>query len=118
MTVEDKPPKARTMSVAGANLREGHPKLWGFLIGLGGDGDPTDQFDQMDWGITIAHELGHVLGLKHREPDPANLGPDGLTFPHDRNLMDINVHQIQAPENSDIDLIQVITVHSSYVFAP
>lgn len=54
---------------------------------------------------TIVHELGHILGLKHR--DDVDLS-DNLFKPHNLNIMDIRI-----PVVDDLDLIQLWAMHHS-----
>jgi hypothetical protein len=88
--------------------------LWGITV-------PTSSIDNnaggnaavanMIYANTLAHELGHVLGLNHRVPngDPF---PDGLSVPRDQNIMDPNAPALIA---ESFDIIQVKAILLSEV---
>jgi hypothetical protein len=90
------------------------PNNWGFLIDNGSVPanyrDP--QTDGLHFAVTIAHETGHILGLRHRDVLPGNLR-DGLDKPVDINLMDVPA----ALGNWDFDLIQVQAIQTSRAFS-
>ena len=85
--------------------------LWGLSV-------PTTQIDNfaagvnvdMIYGQTLAHEVGHVLGLNHRiaTGDPF---PDGITTPAQKNLMFPSAN----PPNENFDIIQAKAVRFSEV---
>jgi hypothetical protein len=92
--------------------------LWGIAV-------PTTSIDlfasgstasaAMIYGGTLAHEVGHVLGLRHRVPPgvPAVPGakfdpfPDGLRTPREKNLM-FPFFNISTAENFDIVQVKAI----------
>jgi hypothetical protein len=63
-----------------------------------------------DCGITIAHEFGHVLCLRHRN---TRFGSDLLPMPRIFNLMSEG-----NAAGDDFDLIQLIGVLTSPVLPP
>jgi hypothetical protein len=61
------------------------------------------------YGSTLAHEVGHVLGLDHRTTRPPFA--DGLRTPRDKNLMfpgttrnmeNVDIVQVKAIRNSEV----------------
>jgi hypothetical protein len=70
----------------------------------------------MIYANTLAHELGHVLGLNHRVPKtaPVDPFPDGLSIPRDQNIMDPNA---PARIAESFDIIQVKAILLSEVLA-
>ncbi|MFI5380358.1 MAG: OmpA family protein [Tepidisphaerales bacterium] len=89
--------------------------LWGIIV-------PTTSIDGsssatggdatiLAYANTLAHEVGHVLGLGHRG-DLANGVTDGLNTPGRKNLM----HPTEPPPQAEnIDLIQVKAIRFSEV---
>ncbi len=99
--------------------------LWGITV-------PTTSVDafvtqvgapanaDMIYGSTLAHEVGHVLGLRHRippgvlaspgsKPDPF---PDGVRTPKTKNLM---FPQLNVTTAENLDIVQVKTIRLSEV---
>jgi hypothetical protein len=66
--------------------------LWGLV--MDGQASPIQ-----DVGNTMAHEVGHVLGLRHRQ----GAGPDTLPWPPNENLMNGTA---PSPQAEDLDIIQ------------
>ncbi len=99
-----------------ANGARSTPLLWGITV-------PTSSIDNASGGNaafanliyanTMAHELGHVLGLNHRvaSGDPF---PDGLSVPRDQNMMDPDA---PARIAESFDIIQVKAILLSEVLA-
>lgn len=54
-----------TMTLLPASLKAGHPQLFGMYI-TNDNGNSSQLADQQTFAGTIAHELGHVLSLRHR----------------------------------------------------
>jgi hypothetical protein len=88
--------------------------LWGVIV-------PTQSIDnsapaggavrELAYGNTLAHELGHVLGLGHRGStgDPVT---DGVALPAAENLM----HPSNPPPTAqDVDIVQVKAIRFSEV---
>jgi type VI secretion system secreted protein VgrG len=87
--------------------------LWGVIV-------PTTSIDKsgsakggdstiLAYANTLAHEVGHVLGLGHRGDLSAGV-PDGLTIPNAENLM----HPDKPPPTAqNIDIIQVKAIRFS-----
>lgn len=88
--------------------------LWGISV-------PTTSIDNfaagtnvdMIYGATLAHEVGHVLGLRHRIAG-ADPFADGLTTPKTKNLM---FPQLNVSTAEDLDIVQAKTVRLSEVLA-
>jgi hypothetical protein len=67
----------------------------------------------MKYANTMAHELGHVLGLNHRVAVAPSFA-DGLTVPGVKNLM----HATSPPPAAEnLDLVQVKAIRLSEVLA-
>jgi hypothetical protein len=66
-----------------------------------------------DYAITLAHEIGHMVGLLHRDPPAPNVG-DGISLPHDLNLEDVLVDP--NFNRMDLDLAQATAVQYAKVF--
>lgn len=62
----------------------------------------------LEFGNTLAHELGHFFGLRHRRGG----GPDNLVWPQWENLMD---GSSPAPDCEDLDILQAKAVHFSEI---
>ena len=69
----------------------------------------TDDKRRQTYGATLAHEVGHILGLGHRGI-PANQVADGLTVPGQKNLM---YPYFSMPDWENLDLIQTKAVRFS-----
>lgn len=86
--------------------------LWGVIVPTSSiDGSAGPHTKELAFGNTMAHEIGHVLGLGHRglKTDPVT---DGLALPSKENLM----HPSEAPPTAqDIDIIQVKAIRFSEV---
>lgn len=97
-------------------INEGKPvgqdgKTWGLLLG-NRNGIPSDPDGNRTYGSTLAHEVGHVLALRHRDD---RLNPDdGLIKPGQPNLMFPSNKFGAIP--SDLDLGQCIAIGGSHVF--
>lgn len=90
---------------SGARTLAGRPRTYGMFIcdnhALGTDGNP----DPFEFAGTIAHEFGHVLGLRHRGSNAgtAVAGGDNVVLPAEENLMHPNNSTTQA---QDLDIVQ------------
>ena len=113
----DENPANHTMKLLPAQSVTGKTDLWGILISNQA-GDPKDAYDQSIFGNTIAHEIGHLLCLAHREPPAGDPIPDGLNKPHNENLMDTGLTDMPpfGPTAEDLDLIQLIAMRASKAF--
>jgi hypothetical protein len=98
------------MQIGEKRLGGSGPLNWGFLIS-NGNGDAA--LEPLKYAVTIAHEFGHVLGFKHREP-AAGWPGDGLSGPHDKNVMDI--FTADNAKRDDFDLIQAEAVQFANIF--
>jgi hypothetical protein len=77
ITQAEDPPTEHKMALEEGVAVRAKPDLWGVVIS-----DGTFQ------GHTLAHEIGHLLNLSHRNPsDPFHEDSDGLKEPEGRNLM-------------------------------
>jgi len=94
----DRAATAKRMNMFARKQRTAHPQLFAMYV-TDGNGSPGSARDALTYAGTIAHELGHVLGLRHR----VGPGHDGLLFPWDQNLMHNNNPSTLA---QDIDIIQ------------
>lgn len=101
-------PGSATMRLFGNEQRAGHPDLWASLI-ANSNGNPRS--DQLTYGGSIAHELGHVFGLRHR----VGAGQDTLLFPPLQNVMHGDSPSTIA---QDFDLIQRIGLEASPYISP
>lgn len=106
--------KTNRMKLLGRRQRAGHPKLFAMYI-TNACGKPASEAGMFTYGNTIAHEIGHVLNLRHRNLDMKNKGVetsghDGIKHPPQENLMHANNPASQA---QDIDLLQVKAIHRS-----
>jgi hypothetical protein len=72
------------------------------LVIANNNGDPKT--DAQTYGNTLAHELGHLMGLGHRAAPAGDTFADGLNEPKKTNLMNVSG---TALEDDDFDLIQV-----------
>jgi hypothetical protein len=76
--------------------------LWGVIV----DGR---SHSNLSFGNSLAHEIGHMLGLRHR----IGGGSDTLSWPRRQNLM----HGSAPPPTAQhLDLLQCLAVRSSEVF--
>ncbi|MCK4536474.1 MAG: hypothetical protein KAT93_05635, partial [Desulfuromonadales bacterium] len=83
----------------GNQRRGGHPQLFGLYVTSTGNGSPTSGIGLMTYAGTIAHEVGHILTLRHR----IGAGNDRLSRPPSTNLM----HGTNASTLAqDLDIIQ------------
>lgn len=87
----------------GNQRRAGDPQLFGLYVTSTGNGSPTSEIGSLTYAGTIAHELGHILTLRHR----IGAGSDGLNRPNGTNLMHHNNPSTRA---QDIDIIQARAV--------
>ncbi len=76
------------------------------------NGDPALPADQLTYGGTIAHELGHVLNFPHRGVED---GEDGLNHPFNENVMH---RDNPSDEAQDFDIIQTRAAHQSLLVRP
>jgi hypothetical protein len=103
------PPKRHTMVLTPSKLQADHPDLWGLVLTNANEhADPV--FTLQKYANTLAHEVGHLLCLAHREAEADDPKNDGLTLPGPRNLMHA---ASQPPEAEDLDLIQAVAAHGS-----
>jgi hypothetical protein len=91
-------PEEKTMDTIAKQLLD-DPDIWGVIIG---DGADTSVQDNNTYAMAIAHELGHLMNLRHRSLDESVLGRDGLGQPDAANLMSYGGY----PTRGDFDLIQ------------
>jgi len=106
--------KRNTMKLLDRRQRNNHPKLFAMYI-TNACGSPTSNAGMLTYGTTIAHEIGHVLSLRHRNLNimrggVETSGHDGLRHPPQENLMHANNPATQA---QDLDLLQVKAIHRS-----
>ncbi|MEM2991187.1 MAG: hypothetical protein QXQ02_08410 [Halobacteria archaeon] len=83
--------------------RSGHPHLYGLYVTSVGNGNPSSEIGILTYAGTIAHEIGHILTLRHR----IGAGPDGLNRPPGTNLMHGTNPSTSA---QDLDIIQARAV--------
>jgi hypothetical protein len=115
-----------TMNLLGDRMRDpaAFPRLYAMYV-TDGNGDPAVLASQQTYAGTIAHELGHVLGLGHRVEGPDATQPtglvangiffDGLTTPPEENVM----HWVNPTTLAqDFDIIQTRAAHRSPVVPP
>jgi hypothetical protein len=118
----DVPADKRSMNVLAAdvNWQPASPAtrdvdlLWGIVVPTrnidGAVSAPkNDDKRRQTYGATLAHEVGHVLGLGHRGIT-ANPVADGLTVPGQKNLM---YPYFSMPAWENLDLIQTKAVRFS-----
>lgn len=98
----DPDPAGTEMGLVGPFQRPGPPNvsnLFAFLISDATPVNPATAPGMMHFGRTIAHELGHVLNLRHR----TGAGDDGLQYPEHENVM---CQGEPATVGQDFDIIQ------------
>jgi hypothetical protein len=106
--------KQWTMSLLGSHGGGVGPDNWSILVdNYSGDG----QIRAVAYASAVSHEVGHILGLRHRVDGGTDL-PDGLP---DRvkwaNLMSLPYDVPSAYlNNDDFDLIQAMAVETARVF--
>lgn len=67
----------------------------------------------------VAHEMGHVLSLKHRDTPNDGFWYDGLALPKDRNVMDVaqepkvNDNVIGPRPTMDLDILQLAAMRGN-----
>ncbi len=106
--------KRNTMKLLPSRQRNSHPKLFAMYI-TNACGSPTSNAGMFTYGNTIAHEIGHVLSLRHRnlnimKDGVETSGHDGLKHPPQENLMHASNSATVA---QDLDLLQVKAIHRS-----
>ncbi len=106
--------KRNTMKLLSRRQRNNHAKLFAMYI-TNACGSPTSNAGMFTYGNTIAHEIGHVLSLRHRNLNimkggVETSGHDGLKHPPQENLMHANNGPTLA---QDLDLLQVKAIHRS-----
>jgi hypothetical protein len=86
--------------------------LWGIVVPTrtaDAQNVPGGMTQDLLYGGTLAHEVGHVLGLDHRTTTPPSA--DGLRTPRDKNLMfagttrnmeNVDIVQVKAIRNSEV----------------
>jgi hypothetical protein len=74
---------------------------WGLV--MDGQAHPQQEFAN-----TLAHELGHFFGLRHRRGN----GPDNVVWPQWENLMD---GSSPTPDCEDLDVLQATVVRFSEI---
>jgi hypothetical protein len=107
----------------GVPARELFSQLHAFLVMDHSSPAPTDQTSGYPhWGLTVAHELCHVLGLMHRGnggwAGPGSFGEsaDGVNDPHNigfpwfENVMGYPPPGVITFQNLDLDLIQTMVI--------
>jgi len=82
--------------------RPGHPQLYGLYV-TNTSGNPTTEMGILTYGGTIAHEVGHILTLRHR----IGAGNDTLSRPLGTNLMHGTNPSTLA---QDLDIVQARAV--------
>jgi hypothetical protein len=109
-------PAGTQMTLLPAHVRPGAPAVSNLFAFLMSDttADPTTAAGMMLFGKTIAHELGHVLNLRHRHAVAAG-GPDGLGHPARENVM---AQSQAATVGQDFDIIQARAVQRSRLVPP
>lgn len=108
------PPRRHTMTLTPAKLQADDPTIWGLV--LTNVNERSDSvFTLQKYANTLAHEVGHLLCLAHREAEADDPKNDGLTLPGPPNLMHA---ASQPPEAEDLDLIQAVAAHGSELITP
>lgn len=112
--IGDAPCRRHTMQLTPAKLQPGEEKVWGLVVTNVNEGrDPAAALQK--YANTIAHEVGHIFDLAHRDAELDDPKNDGLSVPSGRNLMHA---ASQPPEAEDLDLIQAVAVLGSRMFDP
>ncbi|MBM3789056.1 MAG: hypothetical protein FJW35_01760 [Acidobacteria bacterium] len=94
-----------TMRMFDAKQRAAHPRLFAMYV-TDANGSPTGDNSRLTYAGTIAHELGHILALRHR----VGAGDDRIRHPWSQNLMHGDNPSTIA---QDLDIIQARAIHGS-----
>jgi len=115
-------PQVQKMFLAGGNVLAAHPDCFALFLSdkmgnptkTGGIG-PLGRGGRYRYGVTLAHEVGHILNLEHRldrsreQKRKGTIFPDGLKYPRLENIMYYNAWSM----SQDFDIIQAKAVHQS-----
>ena len=104
--------QTRTMKVlSDADPAENRPDNWSVMLfnHTGVNHDPGGPAGRIYWAKVLVHEVGHVMGLRHRERTDVG---DGIEEPRTQNIM-----YTTTPDGAtDLDLLQVLGIGHSGVF--